>query len=42
MPQERRSYSKCFKAQVVVEYAQADTSIDQRRLDPQPKCEPCL
>ena len=27
MPQERRSYSKSFKAQVIAEYAQADTSI---------------
>ncbi|MBT2298151.1 transposase [Pseudomonas fluorescens] len=27
MPQERRSYSKSFKAQVIAECAQADTSI---------------
>lgn len=27
MPQERRSYSKSFKAQVITECAQADTSI---------------
>lgn len=27
MPQERRSYSKSFKAQVIAERAQADTSI---------------
>ncbi|WP_447785136.1 hypothetical protein [Pseudomonas germanica] len=27
MPQERRSYSKSFKAQVIVECAKIDTSI---------------
>ena len=27
MPQERRSYSKSFKAQVIAECAQPDTSI---------------
>lgn len=27
MPRERRSYSKSFKAQVIAECAQADTSI---------------
>lgn len=27
MPQERRSYSKSFKAQVIAECAQVDTSI---------------
>ncbi|MCI1010983.1 transposase [Pseudomonas oryzihabitans] len=27
MPQERRSYSKSFKAQIIAECAQADTSI---------------
>ncbi|AVX25253.1 hypothetical protein ALO42_01356 [Pseudomonas syringae pv. atrofaciens] len=27
MPQERRSYSKIFKAQIIAECAQPDTSI---------------
>ncbi|MEE4958456.1 transposase [Pseudomonas alliivorans] len=27
MPQERRSYSKTFKAQIIAECAQPDTSI---------------
>lgn len=35
MPQERRSYSKSFKALDIAEGVQADTSI----VDPQPQCQ---
>lgn len=35
MPQERRSYSKSFKAQVIAECAQPETSIGSDAIHPQ-------